>query len=61
VVGEDVFDLGCDGVELPGSNEVFDGCVMLDECFLFERDNGLRLDADEEMLIRLFLPQDSHL
>jgi hypothetical protein len=57
---EDMFDVGCGRVGLDGSNEVFDACVMLDECFVFEMDKALYFDVGEEMLTRVFLPQDSH-
>ena len=56
----DMFDLGCGGVGLDASNEVFDSCVMLDECFVFETGKALYFDVGGEMLTRVFLPQDSH-
>jgi hypothetical protein len=56
---EDTFDLDCCRVGLDGSNEVFDSCAMLDECFVFVTDGALFFEG-VEMLIRVCIPQDSH-
>ena len=59
---ERLFDLACGRVEFPDRDEVFDASIVLDECFLCEREIDLSFGTDDgEMLIRVFLPQDSHL